>query len=270
MVKKLFKHEFLAALRLWFPMQIIVIAVAVFGRIIQFFKQDTVIFEIVSGSSGVIFVISIFASVMLTLIFGIVRFYKNLFSNEGYLTFTLPVTVDQHIMVKTVVGSVSMVGSLLVALVALMIFTAGEMFAELLKAADYLLDQLAGVVGGGNVVAYLLEAILLLVLYIVAMYLLYYGCISLGQTFKKNRIIGAVGVYFIYYIITQVFGTVLVVFGSVLVSSGMMESISNFMIENFELFLHLCFAAIILWEALLSVVFYCINRYVIRNKLNLE
>ena len=41
MVKKLLKHEFLAYLRVWIPMQIILMAAALFGRILQFFESDS-------------------------------------------------------------------------------------------------------------------------------------------------------------------------------------------------------------------------------------
>ena len=34
-----------------------------------------------------------------------VRFYKNLFSDEGYLTWTLPVTPGTHLLAKTISGS---------------------------------------------------------------------------------------------------------------------------------------------------------------------
>ena len=42
-----------------------------------------------------------FATSLLTAI----RFYKNLFSDEGYLTLTLPVTRGQHLFSKTIVGT---------------------------------------------------------------------------------------------------------------------------------------------------------------------
>ena len=35
-----------------------------------------------------------------------VRFYKNLFSDEGYLTWTLPVTPGTHLLAKTISGSI--------------------------------------------------------------------------------------------------------------------------------------------------------------------
>lgn len=270
MVKKLFKHEFLAALRLWLPMQVILLAVALFGRLIQFFEADTQAYRIVFGSATVIYVIALFAAVMLTLIFGIVRFYKNLFSCEGYLSFTLPITPTQHIMAKTLVAGASMVGTILVAFLSFMLFTAGEVFAEVMKAAGYLIKLFTKEFGVGNTIAYVIEGIALIAIYILMMYLLYYACIALGQTFKKNRVVGAVGVYFIYYAITQVVGTVLVILCTFLAESGLFAAISNFVDAQPELSVHLGMWFILFWSALFAAIYFLIIKWVIRNKLNLE
>lgn len=270
MVKKLFKHEFSAVLRTWLPMQIILLAVALFGRIIQFFESNTQAYNIVFTSATVIYVLALFAALMLTLIFGIVRFYKNLFTCEGYLSFTLPVTPTQHIMVKTLVAGASMVGTVLVALLSFMLFSAGEVFAEVMKAAGYLIKLFAKEFGAGNTVAYVFEGIALVAIYILMMYLLYYACIALGQTFKKNRVIGAVGVYFIYYTITQVFGTILVIICTFLADSGLFSAISNFIDAQPEISVHLILCALLFWAALFAAIYFLIVKWVIRNKLNLE
>lgn len=270
MVKKLFKHELFAVLRLWLPMQIILMAVALFGRIIQFFETDTQAYRIVFGSATVIYVIALIASVMLTLIFGIVRFYKNMFSCEGYLSFTLPVTATQHIMVKTLVAGASMVGTALVAFVSFMLFSAGEVFVEVMKAVGYLIKRFSAEFGAGNTVAYICEGILLVAAYILMMYLLYYACIALGQTFKKNRVIGAVGVYFIYYAITQVVATVFIIICTFLADSGLFQAIGEFIDAQPEISVHLILCALLFWSALFAAIYFFIIRWVIRNKLNLE
>ena len=270
MVKKLFKHEFLAALRLWLPMQIILLAVALFGRIVQFFETDTTAYNIVFGSSAVIYVLAIFTSLMLTQIFGIVRFYKNLFSPEGYLSFTLPVTTEQHITVKTVVAACSMVGSLLVAFISFAVFTAGEVFVEVMKAAGYLIKMFINEFGRVNFVFYLAEGIALLAVGLLGGFLLYYACIALGQTFKKNRVIGAVGVYFIYYAIVQLCSTVLMIILTFWANTPFFEAIVDFIDTCPEAFIHLALIGLLLFAMVMTAVYFLIIRLVIRKKLNLE
>ena len=270
MVKKLFKHEFLAALRLWLPMQVILLAVALFGRLIQFFETDTQAYRIVFGSAMVIYVLALIASVFLTLVFGIVRFYKNLFSGEGYLSFTLPVSTDQHILVKSLVATASMFGTVLVAFLSFMVISAGEVFVEVMKAAGYLIGRFSEAFGAANTAGYIAEGLLLVLVFIAMTYLLYYACIALGQTFKKNRVIGAVGVYFIYYAITQVLGTILVIICSFLAESGLFKAIMDFMDAQPEFSVHLIMILLLIWAALCAGIYYLVIRWVIRNKLNLE
>ncbi len=270
MVKKLFKHEFLAAFRLWLPMQIILLAVALFGRIVQFFETDTDVYALVFRSSVVIYVLAIIACLFLTLIFGIVRFYKNLFTHEGYLSFTLPVTSSQHIGVKVLVAGGAMVSTLLAAFISFAVFTAGDVFIEVMKAAFYLIKRFIQEVGNANFVFYLLEGILLAAVCILGTYLLYYACIALGQTFKKNRVIGAIGVYFIYYAITQFFATLLVIAINFLAETSFAIAVLEFIDTCPEGFIHILLCGLLVFAALLSAVYFWIVRAVIRNKLNLE
>ena len=270
MVKKLFKHEFLAALRLWLPMQIILLAVALFGRIVQLFETDTTAYDIVFGSSTVIYVLAIFTSLLLTMIFGIIRFYKNLFSHEGYLSFTLPVTTEQHITVKTVVAACSMLGSLLVVFISFAVFTAGEVFVEVMKAVSYLIKRFIGEFGGVNFAFYLVEGIALVAVSLLGGFLLYYACIALGQTFKKNRVLGAVGVYFIYYTIVQIFSTVLMIIVAFWADMPFFEAIVNFIDTCPEGFVHIVLIGSLVSALVMTAVYFLIVRLVIRKKLNLE
>lgn len=48
----------------------------------------------------------VFASGLITLILIARNVYKNFYSSEGYLTFTLPVTIDQHLLAKIISGFV--------------------------------------------------------------------------------------------------------------------------------------------------------------------
>ena len=58
------------------------------------------------------------ASLLLTFIIGIVRFYKNLFTGEGYLSFTLPVTPGQQLFTKALVSFLFSVITIIVILVS--------------------------------------------------------------------------------------------------------------------------------------------------------
>lgn len=53
-----------------------------------------------------LYVLILIAVSFATAIIITIRFYKNLFSDEGYLTHTLPVTRGQHLLSKTIAGSI--------------------------------------------------------------------------------------------------------------------------------------------------------------------
>ena len=72
----------------------------------------------------VAYVISIVASLAVTFILIILRFYKNLMSEEGYLMFTLPVKTSQLINSKLIVSIFWCLTSILVVISSLLILFA--------------------------------------------------------------------------------------------------------------------------------------------------
>ncbi len=269
MVKKLFKHEILAWLRVWTPMQIILLAVAAFGRVWQFFENDSMAYDIIFGSAVGLYVVAIIASIGLVTVFGVVRFYKNLFSREGYLSFTLPVTPAQHIWVKMLTAGLFSLLSLVVIFLSFGVFTAGEFFVEIVKALSYIMKQAIPLLGA-HLIFYIIEFVLLMAVAVLGGSLLYYTCIALGQTFKKNRVIGAIGVYFIYYIINQVIGTVLSVIIMLLAQTDFFLAIGRFIEENPFETVHIVLCGSLVLSSLLAALYFVITHAVMRKKLNLE
>ncbi len=269
MVKKLFKHEIFAWLRVWTPMQIILLAVATFGRIWQFFENDSTAYSIIFGSAVALYVVAIIASIGLVTVFDVVRFYKNLFSREGYLSFTLPVTPAQHIWVKLLTAGLFSVLSVVVVVLSFGIFTAGDLFVEIMKALAYLIKQIPPTMGT-HLIFYIIEFVLMMAVAVLGGSLLYYACIALGQTFKKNRVIGAVGVYFIYYIINQVISTILTIIFMLLAETDFFMAIGRFIEANPYETGHIALCGGLVFSVALSALYFVITHTVMRKKLNLE
>ncbi len=271
MVGKLLKHEIAALGKLMFPVLCAVLGVGVFTRILQFFASDSVTYAIVETSSYVILFIAMFVSVILALIFGVVRYYKNLFTGEGYLTFTLPVTASQHIWIKAVVAVMFMAGAVVASVVALAIAFLGRDLADLWDAFVYLWKLMVQKdINVTHIVFYAIEGIILLIAYAFMMFFLYYSCITIGQTAKKNRVAMAVLVYFIYYVITQVLGTIFIILLSVYEYLIPMEKIVKFVEKNTYLCGHLFLIGFTVFFAIMVLIYYLICHTIIRKKLNLE
>lgn len=270
MVKKLFKHEISAFMRVWLPMQIILLSVAVFNRIIQFFKADTVVYDIVYRSSVFTYAVAIIAAIGFAVFFGVVRFYKNLFTGEGYLSFTLPVTVPWHIKVKLFTSVLFQVMTVIVIVISLCIVSAGEMLFEVIKSIGYLLDLVAKYGYAVHAVFYVIEGIAVILVAMLCMMLLYYACIAVGQMFNKNRILAAIGVYYGYYTVTQIIGTVLVIMFTFFVETELFKSIAVFFENHTAAGIHIVLCGVLVLAVVLGFVYYVVTKSIITKKLNLE
>ena len=270
MVKKLFKHEIVSYLRTLLPVNLIVLAIAIMTRIVLFFENDSIIYSLVSGSSIFMFVVGIIACIFMTFIAAIVRFYKNLFTAEGYLMFTLPITPTQHIFVKLLTATVCQLASLVVIAVSVLIALTGKPLAELMETFSYLCEAIATHIPTVHTVLYCIELIIMLTIYMVSAPLLYYACITVGQTAKKNRILMAVGVYFVYYMVTQVLSTVFMIVFTVLGELGAFEAIGQLATQHPYAFIHGALCLGIVFQAAIATLFYFITHSIMSKKLNLE
>ncbi len=269
MVKKLFKHELLSYARLLFPIYGILLMISVFTRATQLFESDSTIYHIICASSWIFFVIAIVVAIVLTTVFIIVRFYKNLFSGEGYLTLTLPFTPSQHIRVKLLTAVlVEFVTGLLV-LLSILIVTEWDVLNEIGKALTYLIDHIPQK-WQDHLPLFVIEILILLVVSIFSNYLMYYTCISVGQLSKKNRVLAAVGVYFIIYFIYQAIGTAFGIAMAFLTETPLLDNITTFC-ENHPIgAIHIGFTVTLVIELAVTAAYYLITRHILCNKLNLE
>lgn len=269
MVKKLFKHEYLAWLRVLPLIYGITLAIAAMLRIVLIFENDSVYYGIVLGSAIFVFVVALMVTLASGTVFGIQRFYKNLFTGEGYLTHTLPVTPANHLWVKVITAVSFDVLSVIVCLFAGMTATAGEVFTEICKAAAYLVKQIPGEYVG-HIAGWTAELIVMLIVAMFNSQLLFYLCICIGQLFRKNRVLAAVGVYFGLYAISQVISTILTVVFAVMGEMGAWDHILEQIARHPIAFIHALLGGTIVLTALLSLAYFWICHTVVHKKLNLE
>lgn len=269
MVKKLFKHEFLAYTRVMAIVYSVLLTIALATKIILVSESDTTAYNIICTFSIITYGVSVFATLFFAFAMGIIRFYKNLFTAEGYLTFTLPVTASQHILVKIVTAVCVEILSFIAVVLSGCIVTSGELLSEIWKVFVYLFDKVYAL-AGVQCIFIGCEALLLLLLSTFTGMMLYYTFISIGQLSKKNRILGAVGAFFIYYIITQVISSVFTVGISVLAATGMFERLALWISNHIYAFFHIAMWGGILLSVIFGLVEYFIIRWIITKKLNLE
>jgi hypothetical protein len=109
------KYEFRAVARIVLPMFIVFLCAAMImsigfildGRVFHFTqaKDNEVlpflfgIAEVLIGLGLILLMVAINIAVFVMIVY---RFYVSFFTDEGYLTFTLPLTMDCHLMIKLV------------------------------------------------------------------------------------------------------------------------------------------------------------------------
>lgn len=270
MVKKLFKHEFIYYLRTFGMFLPIVLAIGAVMRIFRLFNGKNVISQIAIGSSSLMLVLACAALMFLSTVISVVRFYKNMYSSEGYLTFTLPVTNEQHIFVKLITALVCHAICTITVIIAACIAFSGQLLADVFDIILKLLESAGAIFGTFNMVIFAIELVLMLILSIAQTLLLYYTCITVGQTAKKNRIIMAVAAYFVYYAATQAIATVFMIIFTVLGISGVFDGIEMWLESNIILATHIYFAFALLVSAALATAFWFVTKNIMTKKLNLE
>ncbi len=129
----------------------------------------------------------------------IMRYYRNLYTDEGYLMNTLPVSATQNLMAKTFAAVIWQAVAVLALLLSVFISVVNTSvwrqivlgFAEMhLSFQRFLLLQ------QGLVPLVILESILLFFVSAFASMLQFYAAISLGQFIRRHRVLGAIVFYF--------------------------------------------------------------------------
>lgn len=273
MVSKLIKYDFRSYFRLLFPVQLIILGFALINRIIQFFEPplDSVggASTVYSGffiSSLVLYFIAIIVCVVMTVIVGIVRFYQGMYTNEGYLNHTLPVTPVQHIFAKLLTSFIFCLGGFFAIFLSFMVITIGDVNIEVFKAFFYLAGKFFARFGA-NGVFYVLEFILLLCSVVFFVFIKLYCCISVGQLVNRKKILLAFGVFFGIYVVKQIIGTIFAIFVSL--NLELFDRLGEWIGIHPELFVHIFFIIMILYHALFGMIYFLITKHIMSKKLNL-
>lgn len=270
MVKKLFKHEFKYYLRTLPLIYVVLIALGISSRILQIFQSDTDIYAMALFSSSAMLYFAIAASTVLTTVAIVLRFYKNLYSSEGYLTLTLPISFTHHILVKLVTAVAMQLLNMVAIGIAGAIALSGPSFAEIRGLFILFFRGLFDIVDWFNMLLYAIELLIMLVFSFAFGALVLYACVSIGQTAKKNRILLSIGCYFIYNTAVQVISTAGMIVLSILGEVGALDFAIDLLVYHPIIFLHLLFIVPTIITAALSFAIFLLIRSIMSKKLNLE
>lgn len=208
MLTKLLKHELKATYRLFLSLQLILLIATFLGRLFLTIQEHITLPYILSGIFLLIYITALIVSAYGTIILYTVRFYKNLFTAEGYLMFTLPVTHGQLLWSKTIIGSFwSIINSFL--LIASFFFTfSTRQITTSFRAIN--IDFKAEF--GLSFQLFLFFISILMISASISCVTMIYFCITIGHLFSKHRILASILAYFVLSIGLQMIVLVISVF----------------------------------------------------------
>lgn len=203
MLGKLIRHEFRATWKVLLLMDAVLLCVGIFG----FFVLSTVanlnkrnnddyIGVIVTSYFlwFVLYMLAIFAANLGTLIFLTIRYYRNLYSAEGYLTFTLPVETKDLLHAKMINGYIWMFAGTLLTAFSVFLMVMGLMSGVDPYERAQILSELSEIAVSLSPGMYVMFSLLGLIGPLQILMTVYF-CITVGQLWQKHRIAGAVLCY---------------------------------------------------------------------------
>ncbi|MCR5420713.1 MAG: hypothetical protein K6E98_06900 [Lachnospiraceae bacterium] len=282
MLKRLLAYEWKDTWKLMTILNCIVMGLTLAGSLFLLFTHLDLseIFEQIGRSdlgilyflSGMGFFMLYVGSIMVltlgSMIFFFVRFYKNLYADQGYLMHTLPVGKHELIWSKILVFIVWRVISLIVICVSVsMLAYAGfgdgftTVAAETVKA---FIDE----VGGFRCGVYIIILILMFMAGVLYNIFTGYLSISIGQLAHKNKVLASVGVYigiiFVIRVLSSIFSNVFFV-----MEEFSEKSIIRNLLEYRDAPIMLCLVAMVIQYVICAAMYFVI--YSIMNKrLNLD
>ncbi len=205
MLRKLLKYDFASVFKLWWIAALSSFGLSLLaGGCINVLNVGRNLPTVVDTSAAILLVLSVIgivAFVLVSLVLVYVRFYKNLYTDEGYLTFTLPVKISEILNSKIILSLVTLaVSGFITCFDIFTMFAIGlpdqifdinnyefliEAFGELVKHTGWYLP------------VYIIEGIVLGILGVLFTQLLLFACITFASLItKKSRVITAIAIYY--------------------------------------------------------------------------
>lgn len=286
MLGKLFKYEWKSTYKIGCLMLLIVAIVTFFGCLAfqmpmwqaavsdSSYMVDTL--DLLSVMTLLLYVFMLIGVNYGVLIYIGVHFYKTMYTDEGYLTHTLPVTKHKLLISKILVGGlwylIVMFGILLSVIVligalfsvAVPDITWTEFWRTITENWDEFVDMMKTEIGFdlGHWFATLLVTS---VIGPFCSVIILFGAISIGQLFTKHRVLMAIVSYIGILVLTMIIS-------SVVQSVFSMKMLAGAMRDSFALDAYLNTTGIssALQNLVLAVILYIVSWLVIDKKLNME
>lgn len=276
MLRKLYKYDLKSVSLLLVILHAVLLVYTVIGRIGIFIAERAQAFVSpeasrlwgIAGAFYIVgFILFILAIVIATVVYLAVRIQKNLFSDEGYLTHTLPVKPTQILWSKVfVIWTWSVIDFICVMISVFTLITYKDTLPEILKGASTFFGTLFGNFGFTNWLEEVITLLAGLSQYFGFYPLLLLFAMCLGNLFKSHKIMGTLLSFFGLNIVLSFLSTMIT-----FIIPGLSPFIqANLTQDNLSVYSGRLMIFTLVWNILFSAIFFVGSRYILTKKLNLD
>lgn len=289
MLGKLMKHEWKGTYRVGCLMLIVLMGITFFGWLAfqspmwqslakdsYYYDSRVTLLDIVSIFTLMLYLIMLVAVSVGIIVFLAVHFYKTMYTDEGYLTHTLPVTKNNLLFSKIFISGVWVLILLLavyVSIFALLNFMFGTILPDEYSVWEFWRmfskefgDAIAEAIREGlgiNLTVYGIYFIVSILISPFITIIILFGAISMGQLFTKHRVLMAIVSYIGVMIINGILSSIIEgIFTAAYVDGNSARALGGYFNTNL-----ICSAVI---NIVIAVVMYLVSWYVSAKKLNME
>ena len=276
MLGKLLKHEFHAVSRLLLPMHLALILITLVGRFYVQFAMSNMDsrFDLINVSLVMFYMLALFAILILTYVYlYILRPHKNLFSDEGYLMHTLPVTASMHIWSKLIVSICWILLDMFLISLSVFLMLVNPDFLEYWPNMIGEIQEMISITTGMDFVMGAIAYIINLLISCARGILVVYMCMAVGHSFNQYKLLISVSIYIGVYVVTSIIDTLF----SILVGIPWLKNggFSSIFVMGIYSDSYQSSAQLLTWfDALFSLVIavaaFFVPRYFLTKRLNLD
>lgn len=272
MLGKLLKHEWNATMKVLLPANGVVILFTILGRImlgLKIFEIDNEIIGAVGGLCLAVYILSLFAVSIACIIYIAIRFYKTVYTDEGYLLHTLPVTSTEITWSKMLIGTMWSLITCIVVIASVLVLVTGSVSAEDFRAIyREARINLLSTHFGSVFTGWMIFGIFFAILNCFYSTLWLFASISFGQLITKHKVLGAFIGYAIGYFMAQIVSIVVLLVSGTMNKALLMEENVGF--DSIISYFNSVFGISFVITLIFTILYYLFTSYMMRRRLNLD
>lgn len=227
--------------------------------------------DVIMSATILLFYGAIMCCAVGTAVYLAVRYYRSMYSNEGYLTHTLPVTSNQLLLSKMINFSIWELLSAVCVLFSILLFvvfvTMREVdYRSLFDSFHEVIADMQTILNSRVATGWEMFVVLVIVLFLVSAVsksLLYMGSVNIGQLWARHRVAGAILVYAGITVVMQIATQVIMI---VFMINADLLGINDYVFS----FMNKVMGIALLMQIVIGAVMYGVSLLILKKKINLE